>query len=490
MEDRGTDIHNFSASSSPHRLPTVSGVEALQQASHNAKGIPSGLPTLDGILLSNNGLSIATPGIRRGCVTEVFGPPGVGKTTFALQVVANALRSSHEESHVLWVNTGSPLVEERLHGLMQACLPLSDLNLPSSPPQLHGAALPLDEKYLYLEASTLPHLLTIFLHPTQSLPSSKTCLIVVDDLSNLLLGSFSRNPKNLKPSAPAAVKEKLEKQAAGRRFQIIENLAAAMSKMAALRNVAILVVTNATMSLKNSQKATLKPALSSQAWDSAIHTRVMLYRDFPNEEQESELSEIASNGLRYAEVQRLARKDVFTNPVPFVILAGGLRQLSMSSSESDHTLADAINGREGSQPPDDDELPLLPAELSQESQSKKRKAIEIADSEDEGEIDPDIDPDTDEPELPSMNTKTSVQYADAEAEADMIYRDDEMILETHETALLRRHRYARIRGSEDAVPVPSSEADGDEDEVEGDIEVEGEVEHKESDVESEDEREQ
>lgn len=456
MEDRGAnadaDIHNFSTSPSQHRLPTVSGIEALKSASAKAKGIPSSLPALDALLLPND-LSIATPGIQRGHVTEVFGPPGVGKTTFALQVAVNALHSSSDESHVLWVNTGSPLIEKRLHEILEASQLRDETNQSSSPfdPGDIGTEPLLDEKFMYLEAYTLPRLLGLFLHPTRSLPSPKTCLIVVDDLSNLLLGSFSRNPKILKPAAPAAVREKMEKRAAGKRFQIIESLASAMSKTAALKNLAVLVLTSATMNLKSGQKATLKPALSSQAWDTAVHTRIMLYRDFADEQQEAEIAQVEARGLRYADAQRLARKEVYRSPVPFVILPGGLHPLTPAIPSSDLELADEMNGTEG--PLLEDGLPLLPMELSQQSQSKKRKVIEIADSEDEDDDHGDrLDSDLDEPQLPRMLLRGG----------SASNNDEEMILDAHELVVLRSYRYASIRGSEDALGASISSSEGEE----------------------------
>ncbi|OAP59738.1 hypothetical protein AYL99_04740 [Fonsecaea erecta] len=459
MQDQKADIHNFSTSPSQHRLPTVSAIEALQNISAKCKGISCSLPVLDTILANgSNRLSIATPGIQRGHVTEVYGPPGVGKTTFGLQTAVNAIHSSHKQSHVLWVDTGSPFIEERLDDMMSSYTIPRDAEVRSSPPEPLDTELLLDDKFTRLHAYTLPRLLTVFLHPPHSFPSSKTCLIVVDDLSNLLLGSFSRNPRNIKASAPAAVKEKFDKQAVSKRFQIIENLGAAMSKMAAIKNIAILVLTNTTTSLRNRNRATLKAALTSHAWDSAVHTRIMLYRDFADDGQFIDILGTESPGLRYAEVQRMAWKDLCTNPVPFAILSKGLCQLNPASSPGE-ALGGANSDEEAKlfSTDKEDDVPLLPAELSQRNQgempilSKKRKIIEIADSEDEGEENgTDGLSDLDEPELPHM---------------ELVSRSvtDEMILETHETALLRRERYARIKGSEDEIPILSSDLveDGD-----------------------------
>ncbi|KAK5467137.1 hypothetical protein LTS15_000107 [Exophiala xenobiotica] len=488
MDDRGPDVHNFSPTQ--HRLPTVSGIEALQNASARAKGISTRLSALDSTLLPNE-LSLATPGIQRGCVTEIFGPPGVGKTTFGLQIAANALHTDHEEFHVLWVNTGSPLIPERLRQLTAGFIYKPPKhNAPSSSPLTEkDIGSMIAEKFTYLEAHTLPRVLTLFMHPTRTLPSPKTGLIVVDDLSNLLLSSFSRNPKPLKAAAPAAIKEKLEKRAAGRRFQIIESLGAAMSKMATLQNMAILVLSNATISLKGGQKATLKPALSSQAWDTAIYTRIMLFRDFPDDDQEAQLSKLETKALRYAEVQRLARKEVYKLPVPFVILTDGLRQLDRPRAKGaegddeeeeqevfvDTSAAEAVQPR----PPRVD-LPLLPDELSQPSQSKKRKATEIADSEDDDDDDDVVvQSNHSEPKVPAINLRneqSSLKKEEVEAEEEEEEEEEEeMILDTHETALLRSYRYASIRGSEDAIPVHSSSEDDGEEQEEGDGDQDGDA---------------
>ncbi|EHY58869.1 hypothetical protein HRR83_001873 [Exophiala dermatitidis] len=450
MEDRDadTDIHNFSNSPSQHRLPTVSGIEALQSASAKARGIPSGLPALDSLLPPGD-LAIATPGIQRGHVTEVFGPPGVGKTTFALQVAINTLLSPIDDSHVLWVNTGSPLIEERMHELLQASLEggnnttTNDASPDSSLPVLGDAKSLLQDKFMYLEASSLPRVLTLFLHPTRSCPSPKTSLIVVDDLSNLVLGSFTRNPKTLKSSAPAAVREKMEKRAAGRRFRVIESLAAAMSKLAALKRLSVLVLTNATMSFKVGHKATLRPALSSQAWDTAVHTRIMMYRDFPDDEQEDEMADLETRGLRYAEIQRIARKDVYRSPVPFLVLGRGICPLT-SGVQQYSTVPDVLEG-----PLPQTDLPLLPVELSQQSGARKRKAIEIADSEDEPDDEEDDDEHSSalgEPELPRIVLRGG----------NTVQKQEEMILDAYELSVLRSYRYASIRGSEDALGPYSS----------------------------------
>lgn len=72
-------------------MPTVSAAQALQDLeSSPTRCIPTGLANLDLGLQSKDPLPVSPSststdqnhgGIPRGKVTEIYGPPGVGKTT-------------------------------------------------------------------------------------------------------------------------------------------------------------------------------------------------------------------------------------------------------------------------------------------------------------------------------------------------------------------------------------------------------------------------
>ena len=70
------------------RLPTVSASQALQNISSTPRRpISTGLKSLDAFLqgraLEAPGQTLSPSGISRGEVTEIYGPPGVGKTALA-----------------------------------------------------------------------------------------------------------------------------------------------------------------------------------------------------------------------------------------------------------------------------------------------------------------------------------------------------------------------------------------------------------------------
>ena len=72
------------------RLPTVSASQALRKlASPQGRWISTGLPLLDASLrglslgVSGSENTTATGGLAKGSVTEIYGPPGSGKSALA-----------------------------------------------------------------------------------------------------------------------------------------------------------------------------------------------------------------------------------------------------------------------------------------------------------------------------------------------------------------------------------------------------------------------
>lgn len=72
------------ADASLDRLPTVSASQALQNLhARGSRAVSTGLSQLNRILSPQNLPGYTTTGgLKRGKVTEVFGPSGVGKTAF------------------------------------------------------------------------------------------------------------------------------------------------------------------------------------------------------------------------------------------------------------------------------------------------------------------------------------------------------------------------------------------------------------------------
>lgn len=364
MAEQEPDITNFSTSSS-HRLPTVSATQALEYVAQNLKRTPTGLPSLDDILRADNTVS-RVGGIPRGQVTEIYGPPGIGKTALALQIAVNTIHSYDARSYVAWVNTGSAVPLSRVNDFVEGYKLPKGEEPPSSPPHQRSKSEIL-EKFDCIDALTLPRLITVFLHPTETFPPAQAALIVVDDLSNIIHGSFPKSKGKAANATSNGVRDKQAQKAAGRKWSVLADLATAMSRLAAMRNVAILVVNQTATSLSRGEKARLKPGLTSPQWNLVVQTRILLYRDFVSPEKGEGLPASITHHIRFAEVAKLNGKerDYGYYPTSFVISKGGIRECQLKDKSSTEA------------------LPRKPApELKS---ATKRKADEIADSEDEGD---------------------------------------------------------------------------------------------------------
>lgn len=88
------------------RLPTVSAAQALEDLDANvSRFVSTNLPDLDKALAANAASSslseeVNAGGIQKGHLTEIWGPPGVGKTAFGIQAAADVLRGGQG---VVWV---------------------------------------------------------------------------------------------------------------------------------------------------------------------------------------------------------------------------------------------------------------------------------------------------------------------------------------------------------------------------------------------------
>lgn len=72
----------------------MSAAEALQDLEGNTSNfIPTGLAALD-ILLGSQLDGIQRRGIQKGNVTEVWGPPGAGKTAFGYEPALSGFKAS------------------------------------------------------------------------------------------------------------------------------------------------------------------------------------------------------------------------------------------------------------------------------------------------------------------------------------------------------------------------------------------------------------
>lgn len=255
-----------------------------------------------------------------GSVTEIYGPPGVGKTTFAIQAAVNALHSSSPQNGVVWLDTGAVLPGPRFKQIFAAYKPPQSHDSRSSPRVAEPAESQLDN-VSYFNVPTLAHLLVLFLHSTSIFPPPRTSLIVVDNVSALFATAFPRSVdrRGLGSTFAESARNAAQQRAANRKWAVAGDLAVAMAKMATLHHVAVLVVNQVATSLKGVRKAVLKPSLSGNGWDAGVENRVLLYRDLAPGCEGVELTDRERKGLRFAEVVKMGGKPWMGCVVPFVI---------------------------------------------------------------------------------------------------------------------------------------------------------------------------
>ncbi|KAJ5137105.1 hypothetical protein N7448_005659 [Penicillium atrosanguineum] len=300
-------------------LPVVS-ISASQSLNASASAklpISTGLARLDEAL---DDLDQGRAGILRGQVAEVFGPPGAGKTSFALNIAAQAIRDGGK---VVWIDTGSPLPAHRLQAMTS---------------NLDGV--------IHFRAHTLPHLLALLMRPPKGFPPEETSLIVIDSVS-CLFPSYFPNAVELKERlTQGKITDKAQLQwLLNRKWNVASELATHLARLAA-RNIAVLAVNQTHTKIKGQPRATLHPVIAGGAWETNMQTRIVLYRDLPD--------------ARFAEVTKRGGKTIpIRTPeliVQFRIESDGLHE---------------VEGKDEIKSPDP-------------TPSRKRKAEnEIADSQDE-----------------------------------------------------------------------------------------------------------
>jgi hypothetical protein len=260
-------------------------------------------------------------------VTEVYGPPGVGKTTFGMQAAVNAIHSPSAHQGVVWIDTGAPLPGPRFKQILAAYKPLliPAPDTPSSPPVPEPSGKMLNN-VSYFNIPTLAHLLTLFLHPTPEFPPPRTSLVIIDNVSTVFATAFLRSADRRAADSTSTVAESArnaaQQKAASRKWAVAGDLAAAMTKMANLHNLSVLVINQVATSLKGVRRAALKPSLSGNGWDAGVQNQVLLYRDFAPRDGMVELTVEEGRAMRFAEVVKVSGKVAMgtaADVVPFVI---------------------------------------------------------------------------------------------------------------------------------------------------------------------------
>ncbi|ORY65354.1 P-loop containing nucleoside triphosphate hydrolase protein [Pseudomassariella vexata] len=244
---------------STHRLPTVSAADALEELRiDRTRFISTGLDALDqnlGGVTAGAADAVSCPrGIQKGQVVEVWGPPGSGKTAFGIQVAASALRNGGK---VVWVDAFRSVCGTRILEIMEDADEGGD---ESNRKQL--------DSLLHFTCPSLAHFIALLCRPTASCIPEAASLLVVHSLSALLSQSFPR------------VQEARNGPKGARRLQVLQTIISSLQKLAATRDMAVVVLSQCATRMQPERGATLVPSINAGVWEHGIATRLVTFRDW------------------------------------------------------------------------------------------------------------------------------------------------------------------------------------------------------------------
>jgi hypothetical protein len=92
---------------------------------------------------------------------------------------------------------------------------------------------------------------------------------------------------------------------ASRRLPVIEYMVTALQKLAAMRGLAMVILTPCATRMQAEQGATLTPAINARSWEQGISTRIALFRDWLRHDEQlsgarfAALMKSSGTGIRY-----------------------------------------------------------------------------------------------------------------------------------------------------------------------------------------------
>ncbi|CAM1511529.1 Fc.00g090420.m01.CDS01 [Cosmosporella sp. VM-42] len=343
----GHDIASFDTSST-HRLPTVSASQALDELRDDPSShVPTGLEDLDQVLLNSISIdsqgSTRRGGVKRGQLTEIWGPPGTGKTAIGLQLAANALCSGDA---VVWVDCFQTVSSERITTVVNAAK--EKLGRHASGDEEESD----ESRFFHYSCLTLPHFIALVSRPTAKSIAANAALIIVSSLSALINSALPKGHDGRAPNRPNK-----GPSSSAKRLQALQSIMAALQKLAATRNCAVVILSQCATKIQSERGATLTPSVNATVWEQGVSTRLVLFRDWVW--RGNKLASVLLAGLQ--KVDGKPTQDSVENVVAFKVETDGIIKVPYDATQS---LIDFSN------------LPLRKRKLGQTE-------LEVPDSEDD-----------------------------------------------------------------------------------------------------------
>ncbi|KAG5932981.1 hypothetical protein E4U53_001137 [Claviceps sorghi] len=292
---RGSIVHqNFRICNLSHRLPTVQASQALSKLRECQNlYISTGLENLDRVLVSSSAKDADDAsiqgGVKRGQVTEIWGPPGAGRTSIAIQLATTSLQNAEnvvwigelctKHMHTVWYiadDCFQELQAVRLeHALLRKSRPLKDSPTVKASGKDKQAAFTSQGNFAHFSCLTLPHLMALISRPNSKAIPERVALVVVSSLSALINSWLPKAVDKTTDSKPNRGQSASVKRRQGLQFII-----SALQKLAATKSCAVVVLSQCATKMQSEHGATLVPAVNAAAWNQGISTRLVMFRDW------------------------------------------------------------------------------------------------------------------------------------------------------------------------------------------------------------------
>jgi hypothetical protein len=180
------------------------------------------------------------------------------------------------------------------------------------------------KRFIHFHVQSLPHLLALIVRPPKDFPPDGCSLLVIDSVS-APFPSYFPNATELKSRlSQGRLSDQQQLQwLLNRKWNVTSDMVNQLVKLAASRQLAVVLLNQTHTKIRGQPRATLYPALSGGSWENCIYTRVVLYRDWPPEGADESQDQHSLKHVRFAEVMKRGGKVLSVrteeNIIPFLI---------------------------------------------------------------------------------------------------------------------------------------------------------------------------
>ena len=144
---------------------------------------------------------------------------------------------------------------------------------------------------------------------------------MIDSVSTLFAAAYPSNTPKISGNRPIVNKKyDVAHWAANRRWSVLAEFTAAISKLASAKNLVVLLLSQVNTKFRRGAPATLRPALHTKSWTKSVDTRIVLFRDWLEASEEPDARETRA-GVRFASIAKFRAVSYaqLGNVVPFRI---------------------------------------------------------------------------------------------------------------------------------------------------------------------------